>query len=170
MTLLVHRGGWEASKADLACVPLPEATVSYHPVPYHRFIEEIELHIPRFGLEVCSSQFALAREGDQKFGVLTCSNGTPDKGYALRIGLRNSCDRSLFVELVAGTRVFCCDNLAFSGEVRMQRKHTLHVFRDLPHLIHRMLSQVSSIKVRIEAEIEAMKELELRPANVHITL
>jgi hypothetical protein len=28
--------------------------------------------------------------------------------------------------------VFCCDNLAFSGEVTMHRKHTVNVFRDLP--------------------------------------
>ena len=88
-TLVVHRGGWEATKADLASVPVPEPTESYHPVPYHRFIEEVELHIPRFDLNVRSSQFALAREGGQMFGVLTCSNGTPDRDYALAIGVRN---------------------------------------------------------------------------------
>ncbi len=75
-TLVVHRGGWGATRADLASVPLPESTESYHPVPYHRFIEEVELHVPRFGLEVRSSQFALAREGGQMFGVLTCSNAS----------------------------------------------------------------------------------------------
>ena len=72
MTFVVHRGGWEATKADLAAVPVPEPTPSYHPVPYGRFIEEVELHVPRFGLEIRSAQFALAREGAQMFGVLTC--------------------------------------------------------------------------------------------------
>ena len=33
------------------------------PVPYARYVEEVELHMPRFGLEVRSSEFALAREG-----------------------------------------------------------------------------------------------------------
>jgi len=167
MTLMLHRGGWEATKADLACVPVPESTESYHPVPYHRFIEEVELHIPRFGLEVRSSQFALAREGGQMFGVLTCSNGTPDRDYAVCIGVRNSYDRSLAVGLTLGSRVFCCDNLAFSGEVTMHRKHTVNVFRDLPDLIYRMLSQVAAMRERTDGEIAEMKLRDLQPASAH---
>ena len=166
-TLVVHRGGWSASKSDLASVPVPDSTGSYHPVPYHRFIEEVDLHIPRFGLAVRSSQFALAREGGQMFGVLTCSNGTPDGDYALAIGVRNSYDRSLAVGLTLGSRVFCCDNLAFSGEVTMHRKHTVNVFRDLPDLIYRMLSQVAAMRERTDHEIAAMKVRELPPAHAH---
>ncbi len=146
---------------------LPEATESYHPVPYDRFIEEVELHVPRFGLTVRSSQFALAREGGQMFGVLTCSNGTPDRDYALAIGVRNSYDRSLSVGLTLGSRVFCCDNLAFSGEVTMHRKHTVNVFRDLPDLIYRMLSQVATMRHRTDGEIAAMKACELTQRDAH---
>jgi hypothetical protein len=166
-TLVVHRGGWEATKADLAAVPVPDPTESYHPVPYGRFIEEVELHVPRFGLTVQSSGFALAREGGQMFGVLTCVNGKPAADYALAIGVRNSYDRSLSVGLVAGTRVFCCDNLAFSGEVKMNRKHTVHVFRDLPDLIYRMLSQVNVLKARTDEEIAGMKAFALEDRVAH---
>ena len=165
--LVIHRGGWEATKADLAAVPVPEPTESYHPVPYGRFIEEVELHVPRFGLTVQSSAFALAREGGQMFGVLTCVNGKPAADYALAIGVRNSYDRSLSVGLTLGSRVFCCDNLAFSGEVTMHRKHTVNVFRDLPDLIYRMLSQVSSMRERTDGEIAAMKVLELSQRHAH---
>ena len=63
--------------------------------------------------------------------------------------------------------MFCCDNLAFSGEVTMNRKHTVNVFRDLPDLIYRMLSQVSSMRDRIDAEVVAMKALALQPAQAH---
>jgi hypothetical protein len=166
-TLVVHRGGWEATKADLAAVPVPEPTESYHPVPYGRFIEEVELHVPRFDLKIQSSRFALAREGGQMFGVLTCMNGKVSDDYALAIGVRNSYDRSLSVGLVAGTRVFCCDNLAFSGEVKMNRKHTVHVFRDLPDLIYRMLSEVASMRERIDGEIEAMRAKVLGLQRAH---
>jgi hypothetical protein len=141
--------------------------MSYHPVPYGRFIEEVELHVPRFGLTVQSTSFALAREGSQMFGVLTCSNGRPNRDYAVAIGVRNSYDRSLAVGLTLGSRVFCCDNLAFSGEVTMHRKHTVNVFRDLPDLIYRMLSQVSSMRDRTDGEISAMKVRELPPAHAH---
>ena len=166
-SLVVHRGGWEATKPDLSAVPVPQSTESYHPVPYGRFIEEVELHVPRFGLTVQSSAFALAREGGQMFGVLTCVNGKPATDHALAIGLRSSYDRSLALSCCSGSRTFVCDNLAFSGEVTMHRKHTANVFRDLPDLIYRMLSQVSSMRERADGEIAAMKVRELPPAHAH---
>lgn len=106
--LLLHRGGWEATKADLASVPVPEETDSYVPVPYGRFVEEVELHVPRFGLTIIDAKYALARDGMQMFGVLTCANGHEHPDYALALGLRSSYDRSLSIGLVAGSRVFCC--------------------------------------------------------------
>ncbi len=113
--LVLHRGGWSASLTDLACVPVPDATDSYVPVPYPRLIEEIKLHLPRFGLTLTREEYGLAREGSQMFGVLSCRNGQPDRDHGLALGVRSSYDRSLAVGLVAGSRVFCCDNLAFSA-------------------------------------------------------
>lgn len=49
----------------------------------------------------------------------------------------------------------------------MNRKHTVNVFRDLPDLIYRMLSQVSSMRERIDGEIAAMKVRELPQAHAH---
>ncbi|MBP6965780.1 MAG: DUF932 domain-containing protein [Armatimonadetes bacterium] len=161
--LVLHCGGWEATKADLAAVPVPVETDSYVPVPHGRFLEEVELHVPRFGLTVTEARYALARDGMQMFAVLTCSNGDEHADYALAIGVRNSYDRSLCAGLVAGSHVFCCDNLAFSGEAAVARKHTAHVFRDLPDLIYRMLSKVASLQGRIHAEVAAMKARELLP-------
>jgi hypothetical protein len=146
---------------------VPEPSRTYQPVPYDRFVEEVELHIPRFGLKVQSSRFALAREGKQMFGVLTCTNGHVPGDYALAIGLRSSYDRSLAVGMVAGTRVFCCDNLAFSGEAKMNRKHTVNVFRDLPDLIYQMLSQVSVMKARTDEEIAGMKATPVSRQRAH---
>jgi len=166
-TLVVHHDGWKTTKADLAAVPVPEPTESYYPVPYGRFVEELELHVPRFGLKVQSEAFALARDGNQMFGVLTCTNGKSSGDYALAIGARSSYDRSLALACCSGVNVICCSNLAFSGEVTMSRKHTAHVFRDLPDLIYRMLSQVSSMRERIDGEIAAMKVRELPPAHAH---
>ncbi len=161
--LVLHRGGWEATKADLAAVPVPEETDSYVPVPYGRFVEEVELHVPRFDLTITNARYALARDGMQMFGVLTCANGSEHADYALAIGLRSSYNRSLSVGLTVGVEVLVCLNLAFTGEVSANRKHTVNVFRDLPDLIYRMLSKVSSMQSRIHAEIAAMKERDLTP-------
>lgn len=164
--LVAHRGGWDATFADLASVPVPEPTESYCPVPYARLCEEVKLHIPRFGLKVEDERYALAREGNQMFGVLTCRNGHV-ADWALAIGLRSSYNRSLSVQLVAGSRVFVCDNLAFHGESQVSRKHTVNVFRDLPDLIYRMLGAVSSMKDRMASEIERMKSRHLDEPMAH---
>jgi uncharacterized protein DUF932 len=165
--LMLHRGGWSATLADLAAVPVPQPTESYVPVPYPRLIEEIKLHVPRFGLRVVREEYGLAREGRQMFGVLSCRNGRPEQDYCLALGVRSSIDRTLAVSCCAGSRTFICDNLAFSSEVVMHRKHTVHVFRDLPDLIYKMLSQVSSMRERIDGEIAAMKARELPPTYAH---
>jgi hypothetical protein len=168
MSLMTHAGGWNAKIADLAAVAVPEDTGSYVAVPYPRYVEEVKLHVPRFGLTVESEEYALARGGNQMFGVLTCRNGQV-ADWGLAIGLRSSYDRSIAVELVAGSRVFVCDNLAFHGEVgtHVRRKHTANVFRDLPDLIYRMLTSVSAMKDRIGTEIEQMKATQLAPPQAH---
>jgi hypothetical protein len=99
------------------------------------------------------------------FGVLTCTNGHGNGDFALAVGLRNSYDRSLAAELLAGSRVFICDNLAFSGEAKASRKHTVNVFRDLPDLIYRMLSNVRVLQERTVTEITAMKARSLEPRD-----
>ena len=93
---------------------------------YPRLLEEVKLHIPRFGLTVEDERYALARDGNQMFGVLTCKNGHV-ADWGLAIGIRSSYDRSLAVDLVAGARVFVCDNLSFHGESQVSRKHTVNV-------------------------------------------
>lgn len=130
-------------------------------VPYPRFVEEVELHVPRFGLTITSKAFALARSGQQMFDVLVCTNGYGTEEFALAIGFRTSYDRSIAVGLVNGVKVFLCDNLACSGKAKVLRKHTMHVFRDLPGLIYRMLSQVQVVQEKTVAEIVFMKASEL---------
>lgn len=53
------------------------------------------------------------------------------------VGLRNSHDKRFLVGISFGSRVFVCDNLAFTGDHVVKRKHTANLKRDLPGLVHR---------------------------------
>lgn len=165
--LLLHRGGWTATKADLAAVPVPEETDSYVPVPYVRFVEEIELHAPRFGLVIESETFALSRAGQQMFGILDLRAPGPDGDYTLALAIRTSYDHSFSLGIAGGLRVFVCDNLAFAGEFTLNRKQTLFVFRDLPDMVFRLLAQVGPFRERQEREIAVWKRHELQAASAH---
>lgn len=47
------------------------------------------------------------------------------------------------------------------------RKHTPNIFRDLPDLIYKMLSQVSTFRARTDGEIAAMRLREIEPPTAH---
>jgi len=160
--LVLHRGGWEATKADLASVPVPSETDSYVPVPMAGSSRRSNSTCPdRAHDHRCPLCPRAGRDADVRGADLPKRREHAD--YALAIGLRNSYDRSLSASLTAGSRVFVCDNLAFSGEADAARKHTVNIFRDLPDLIYRMLSKVSSMQSRIHSEIAAMKARSFRP-------
>lgn len=158
--LILHAGGWKATRAELASVPVPSETDSYMPIPYPRLLEEIELQLPRFDLKIKDANFALAHEGGQMFGVYTLGHQDETVDWALALGIRSSYDRSLSVGLVMGSHVFCCDNLAFNGEVA-SRKHTRNIFRDLPMITYDLLYRGSNLAQTVKVDIERMKEREL---------
>ncbi len=74
------------------------------------------------------------QEPDRYFGLLQVANGHNHPDYSWVVGVRNSHDKSLPCGIVAGTSVMVCDNLSFSGEVKLSRKHTCMIRVDLPLL------------------------------------
>jgi len=62
--------------------------------------------------------------------------------YQYVLGLRNSNNKRFAAGMVIGIAPFVCDNLAFSGEVKLARKHTVHIKRDLPMMIDEKLDRL----------------------------
>ena len=60
------------------------------------------------------------------FGLLEVANCQQTEDYAYVLGLRNSHDKRFPAGLAVGASVFVCDNLSFSGEIKIGRKHTRH--------------------------------------------
>ncbi|NQT62080.1 MAG: DUF932 domain-containing protein [Candidatus Marinimicrobia bacterium] len=135
MTLLLHQGGQECSLQDLRDIPMPAETHSFKPVSHYDLAVNIvkvagEL-LSEFSLR--SSQYGVARDGGQLFGVHTFQNSNSELG--LSIAFRNSMDKSLSVGMAFGASVFVCDNLALLGEIVKIRKHTTFVHHDLEEMI-----------------------------------
>ena len=86
------------------------------------------------------------------------------------IGLRGSHDQSLPRRLAAGSRVFVCDNLSFSGEAVIQTKQTLRIADRLPGLMPvrrcAVLNAVKTLPGMFEvqdARFTAYKETTMKP-------
>ena len=45
-----------------------------------------------------------------------------------------------------GSAVFVCDNLAFSAEVTIARRHTRFIERDLPRIVHTAVGRLADMR------------------------
>src|SRR5271167_4552777 len=133
--LILHCGAHAVSRERVAEVLTPSRTQSWVPIPHHRLLTSVQESLNRSGLHVVTEAHGLTKDGARYFGLLQVANGTNPDDFGLVVGVRNSHDQSYPAGLVLGASVFVCDNLSFSGEVRLARKHTAHIERDMPQLV-----------------------------------
>ncbi len=136
LNFMIHCGGKEVEREAIEGVLVPRTTDTYCPVPHDDFVNIIQDSLGEFGFRFGEEAHALNKEGQQYFGMaelLGAGSGTEQ--WNLVAGWRSSYDKSLSANFVVGSQVFVCDNLAFSGEIQIGRKHTPKILEQLPTLI-----------------------------------
>jgi hypothetical protein len=159
MSMVLHCGGELVTRDQIDTVHAPPATHTWTPVAHGDVVDMVEQSITGSGLEITDRQFALARSGQRMFGTITLAGGTD---YATVIGVRNSHDKSFPVSFCLGSRVFVCDNLAFSAEVVVKTKHSRLVLDRLPRLVNEGVARLIEKRGHQARRIEAYKESEVR--------
>lgn len=138
--LVLHCGAHHIDEASLRVMETPVSTTTHVPIPHFFFQELIRNRMAQAGFKIAQVQHAVARDGARYFGLMEIQNGNAE--YALTVGMRNAHDKSLASGICVGSTVFVCDNLAFSGEIIIARKHTNQILRDLPVLIEGVVEKV----------------------------
>jgi hypothetical protein len=138
MTTLEHVAFNAATvdRAVLRSVPVPPSTATYFPISHDSLVEQIEQACEQRGIALSAPRFRLSPSGTQfvgSFDVSGTEHVSPD--FRLRLGFRNSTDKSMVAGLVSGALILACDNGHFSGEIALERKHTKFIMRDLPILV-----------------------------------
>ena len=64
------------------------------------------------------------------------------QSYKYMLGFRHGNRLNMCTGVVLGVSVLVCDNLCFSGEIEVRRKHTMHVLRDLPPMIESSIDKL----------------------------
>lgn len=159
MSMILHCGGALVEREEIDALPIPTGTHTWTPVAHGDVISMVESSLSGGGLEITDSQFALARDGARMFGTITLAGGTD---YATVIGVRNSHDKSFPVSFCLGSRVFVCDNLAFSAEVVVKTKHSRLVMDRLPRLVNEGVAQLINQRGHQAKRIDAYKATEIR--------
>ena len=121
--LMLHCGAREVDLDELAAVPTPEPTARWFPIGHATVIETVVRSLEDVGLVVERARYGLSRGDARMFATLDLGVEVVP-GVKLAAGVRNSVDQSFPLGFCAGHRVFICDNLAFSAELLVRRKHT----------------------------------------------
>jgi hypothetical protein len=115
----------KATRAELAFIETPEATDTFQPIPHARLIESLEESLAFRHIQIVREEYAVSPDGMKLFGLLELN--AEFQGVRFAIGLRNANDKSMRLAMVAGYRVFVCDNMALGGDFKpLLAKHSKH--------------------------------------------
>jgi hypothetical protein len=110
------------TEAEVFAVPDALFTPTFKPFHHRDIISVVKEGVQAVGMEIVNAEYVLAQNGQRMFGVYDLSQGTSELSWS--IGIRNSMNKSMSIGITAGTRVFVCENLCFSGEFLAFRRHT----------------------------------------------
>jgi len=159
--LILHCGGELVSEQDLENLPTPPHTRTHYPVPHAQFLRTVRESLRMHNLEVAEAVHALGHDGDRYFSLLALRQQDQQDPYGFVLGLRNSHDKHVACRVAVGTRVFVCDNMAFSAEVVLARKNTRHALVDLPSLTSRAIGDIGGLMVRYGERVRAYQQQDL---------
>src|SRR5438034_6518821 len=165
--LLLHCGAHAVDRSIIGATPTPGPTATWTPLPHMALIEEAEQVLTSNGLSVVNQAHSLTHDGLRYFGLMEIQNSVIHQDYAWVLGLRNSHDKSFPAGIVAGANVFVCDNLSFSGEINIARKHTRFILRDLPLLTQRAIGRLMERWHHQDERITSYKEKNLSDSSAH---
>ena len=122
-TLLNHRGANDVTREELVAYQTPEPTETWFPIAHSQVLDAVSDTLGGAGFQIQRTRLSVAQDGHRFFGVLDLATSVTD-GITLSVGVRNSTDKSFPIGFCCGTRVFVCDNLSFTAEVIVSKKHT----------------------------------------------
>jgi hypothetical protein len=122
-TLMTHAGASKVTRLELAQIETPSATDTFQPIAHSRLIDELEAALAFRHIRIERDEYAVSRDGMKLFGLIELNSDY--EGIKFAIGLRNANDKSMRLGMVAGYRVFICDNMALSGDFKpLLAKHS----------------------------------------------
>jgi hypothetical protein len=128
---------------ELALVPTPEPTSTWHPIPHHLLLTHLQESLAAGGIKITKEEHGLQAAGNNYFGVLTVNRENEEGDFDYVVGLRNSHIKRFPAGLVVGLSVLVCDNLSFCGEITVARRHTNQIERDLEGLVLGAVGQLA---------------------------
>jgi hypothetical protein len=160
MSLIIAKN--KVTVEELIGCETPEATDSFVPVPHYHLVKLVREALALVGLDIVEEEHALARGGLRYFGGFAVTGkGIGNESRQVVVGLRNSHDKAFAAAICIGNRMMVCENLCFSSDVKLARRHTVNVLADLPRVVADAIARVVAHWNDMEKRIEAYKATEI---------
>jgi hypothetical protein len=163
LNLCLHCGSRSVDRQFLGTVQTPSGTETHRPISHLELVTTVEAQLSTVGnMRIVNETFGVTADGMEMFGLLQVANGvSTGTDYAYVLGLRNANNKKFPAGVCVGSGVFVCDNLAFSSEIVLARKHTKEILADLPALVGTAIGKLADHWLDQNARIEAYKKIEL---------
>jgi len=163
-TLMNHRGGQELPRDQLALIEAPPPTDSWFPVKHSTVLDTVCESLDGAGFAIDDMCLSVARDDHRFFGTLRLKNRMCE-GVSLAVGIRNSTDKSFPIGFCVGSRVFVCDNMAFSSEIVIARRHTKFGETRFQEAVSKAVLGLHEYQTLEAERIARLQEWELSPQS-----
>lgn len=164
MGMMLHVNAGLVERDAVRALPTPPPTATHFPLPHISLVDMVKFSLNYFGHDVVDEHHALTEDGDSYFGLLTLR--TRDGQYGDVVGLRNNHTKKFPAGISFGSRTFVCDNLAFSGDTVVNRRHTKKLRQELPSIVAGIVEPLRQKRERQHDQFELYQATELNDNDV----
>jgi hypothetical protein len=161
MGLCLHAGAIHKSRAQIAELPLAAPMGNRHVIrPFIDDIVLVDTLLSRQGLVINDEAYGVSfidGKPAKFFGVMEMASKNTE--FALTVGLRGSYDQTLPRGLAVGSRVFVCDNLAFSSDITLHTRQTTFIGERLPEMLRQAVEKIPGLAEHQEQQFDRYKSI-----------
>ena len=156
-------GAKEIDRETLSRVEPPPRTDTWFPVRHSLVLDLVGGMLEQSGFRIKAERLGLSKDEHRFFGTLDLETPLVEGVSALSVGIRNSTDQTFPLGFCAGSRTFICDNLAFSADLIVKRKHTANGERRFREAIGLAVQSLDQFRLTETRRIEFMRQTVLPP-------
>lgn len=166
-------GSNHVGREQLALCGTPQGEGRHVPIPHIMLVTETEKALINAGFEIVDEDHVLGRQCKDNpsiwlryfGGFAVTRKDLAGEDRQIVVGLRNSNDKGFAAAICIGNRMLVCENMCFSSEEKLARRHTTNIKRDLPNTIATAISRIVTRWSEMSERIEIYKAHELTEAE-----
>lgn len=161
--LVLHCGAREVTREQLDAIEPPPATATWRPIKHSTVIDTVSRSMRDAGFEIRGVKLGVTRGDHRLFATIDTATSLNGGSVTLAVAVVNSTDKSLPMKFVAGSRVFCCDNLALRSDLMapVRRKHSRFGLERFNEALSRAVTQLDTFKAVERRRIQRFHEAEI---------